>query len=46
MLITAAGTRAPIAMAANAKPANQPGNSALKRAGTTSLLLESVKPAA
>src|ERR1700734_2886343 len=37
ILITAAGTSAPIAIAENAKPANQDGNSALNRAGTTSL---------
>src|SRR6202011_245668 len=37
MLITAAGTSAPIAIAAKAKPANQDGNSALNSNGTTSL---------
>ena len=37
MLITAAGTNAPIAIAENAKPANQDGNSALNSTGTTSL---------
>ena len=37
MLITAAGTSAPIAIAANAKPANQDGNSTLNSIGTTSL---------
>ncbi len=39
MDITAAGTRAPMATAENAKPANQEGNRALNSAGTTSLLL-------
>ena len=38
MDMTAAGTSAPTAMAANAKPANQLGKIALKSAGTTSLL--------
>src|SRR6266850_1753837 len=37
--ITAAGTNAPIAIAAKANPVNQLGNSALNSAGTTSLLL-------
>ena len=37
MLITAAGTSAPIAIAENAKPANHEGNSALNKTGTTSL---------
>ena len=37
MLITAAGTSAPIAIAENAKPANQDGNSTLNSIGTTSL---------
>src|SRR3954453_5839426 len=37
MLITAAGTSAPIAIAENAKPANHDGNSALNSIGTTSL---------
>src|SRR6266567_1042427 len=37
MLITAAGTSAPIAIAAKAKPANHDGNSAWNSAGTTSL---------
>ena len=36
MLITAAGTSAPIAIAENAKPANQDGNSVLNNMGTTS----------
>jgi hypothetical protein len=36
MLITAAGTSAPIAIAANAKPANHDGNNTLNRTGTTS----------
>src|SRR5471030_701995 len=40
--ITAAGTSAPMAMAANAKPLNQAGNSALNSAGTTSLLVLTV----
>src|SRR5450830_684202 len=44
--ITAAGTRAPMAMAAKAKPLNQAGNRALNRAGTTSLLLLTVMWAA
>ena len=35
--MTAAGTSAPIAIAENAKPANQDGNSAWNSAGTTSL---------
>src|SRR6266403_608405 len=34
--MTAAGTKAPIAIAENANPANQDGNSALNSAGTTS----------
>ena len=42
--ITAAGTSAPMAIAAKAKPANQPGNSALNSAGTTSLLLVTFMP--
>src|SRR6202046_3900655 len=37
ILITAAGTSAPIAIAENAKPANQDGNNTLNRTGTTSL---------
>jgi hypothetical protein len=37
MLITAAGTSAPIAIAENAKPENHDGNSALNSIGTTSL---------
>ena len=37
MLMTAAGTSAPIAIAENAKPANHAGNSALNSIGTTSL---------
>ena len=37
MLITAAGTSAPIAIAENANPANQDGNSTLNSTGTTSL---------
>src|ERR1700733_2738714 len=37
MLITAAGTSAPMAIAENEKPANQDGNSALNSVGTTSL---------
>src|SRR5450830_430035 len=44
--ITAAGTSAPMAIAANAKPANQLGNTALNKAGTTSLLLCTWIPAA
>src|SRR5471032_1178732 len=40
--ITAARTSAPMAMAANAKPLNQAGNSALNSAGTTSLLVLTV----
>jgi hypothetical protein len=44
--ITAAGTSAPIAIAENAKPLNQLGNSALNSAGTTSLLFFTVMPAA
>lgn len=46
MLMTAAGTSAPIAIAAKAKPANQLGNSILNSSGTTSLLLASFNPAA
>ena len=46
MLITAAGTRAPMAIAAKAKPENQPENSALNSAGTTSFALSSFKFAA
>jgi hypothetical protein len=46
MLMIAAGTRAPIAIAAKANPANHPGNKILKRSGTTSLLFESFRPAA
>src|SRR3954454_4073351 len=37
-----AGTSAPIAIAAKAKPANQPGKSCAKRAGTAELLPKSV----
>ena len=37
MLITAAGTSAPIAIAENEKPANHDGNSTLNSIGTTSL---------
>src|SRR5580692_5688136 len=37
MLTTAAGTSAPIAIAENAKPANQDGNNVLNNIGTTSL---------
>src|SRR3954470_7015196 len=44
--ITAAGTNAPIAIAAKANPVNQLGNSALKSAGTTSLSLLTAIPAA
>ena len=43
MDITAAGTSAPMAMAENAKPANQLGNSVLNSAGTTSLLVPGVR---
>jgi hypothetical protein len=46
MLMTAAGASAPMAIAAYAKPANPLGKSALKSAGTTSLLLESLRSAA
>src|SRR5258706_13602088 len=44
--MTDAGTKAPIATAANAEPANQPGNNALKSAGTVSLGLAGFMPAA
>jgi hypothetical protein len=45
MLITAAGTSAPMATAAKANPLIQLGKRCLKRAGTTSLLLVSFNPA-
>jgi len=44
--ITAAGTSAPIAIAANAKPVNQDGNCAMKRSGTAKLGSEGLMPAA
>ena len=44
--MTAAGTSAPIAMAAKANPANQPENSALNSAGTTSFGVAGLMPAA
>jgi hypothetical protein len=46
MLMTAAGTRAPIAMVANANPANQLGNRVWKSAGTTSFALAILRCAA
>ena len=46
MLITAAGTSAPMAMAAKAKPANQEENSVLNRSGTTSFGVAGLMPAA
>jgi hypothetical protein len=45
MLITAAGTSAPMAIAAKANPLIQLGKRHLKRLGTTSLLLDSFNPA-
>src|SRR6516162_4163138 len=44
--ITAAGTSAPIAIAANANPTNHGGNTAAIRRGTTRLGVETVMPAA
>ena len=46
MLMTAAGTSAPMAIAAKAKPTNQLGNSDWKSAGTTSFGLVTVSLAA
>ena len=46
MLITAAGTSAPIAIAENEKPANHDGNSVLNSTGTTSFGVDTVMRAA
>ena len=44
--ITAAGTSAPTAIAAKAKPANQPGKIRRNSSGTTALVLAVTMPAA
>jgi len=44
--ITAAGTRAPMAIAAKEKPTNQSGNILRKSCGTTSWAFDSFSPAA
>ena len=46
MLMTAAGTSAPIAIAAKAKPANHSGNSVLNSIGTASFGDDSFRCAA